>query len=79
MLQALGSEYDRTSIYSISETQQTQIMLNYMLNHSQGGQHVMYTVGGHIVCETCFRLFYGFRYNWFASIKSKFLSGVLVA
>ena len=32
-----------------------------------------------IVCESCFRMVYGFRYNRFSSMKSKFLDGVLIA
>ena len=50
-----------------------------MLQHSQGDRRVLYTVGGQEVCETCFRMVYGFRYNRFAAIKSKFTSGILVA
>ena len=68
----------RSTIYSVSETEQTQMILNYMHEHSQGRQGVLYTVGGHVVCETCFHMVYGLRYSRFASIKSKFLNGVLV-
>ena len=55
------------------------MILNYMVNHSQGDRSVLYTVGGQIVCESCFRMVYGFRYNRFSSMKSKFLDGVLIA
>jgi hypothetical protein len=72
-------EHLRSSYYSMSETEQTQVILNYMLEHSQGDRCVLYTVGGRVVCETCFRMVYGLRYNRFSSIKSKFCSGVLVA
>lgn len=69
----------RSSVYSQSETEQLQHILNYMWEHSQGGQGVLYTVGGQKVCETCFRMVYGFRYNRFATMKSKFQDGVVLA
>lgn len=72
-------EHIRSNIYSVSETKQTQIILDYMLQHSQGDGHVLYTVGGQSVCEACFRMVYGFRFNRFSSIKAKFQSGVVVA
>ena len=68
----------RSTVYSVSETEQAQMILNYMVNHSQGDRSVLYTVGGQIVCESCFRMVYGFRYNRFSSMKSKFLDGVLL-
>lgn len=72
-------EYIRLSIYSVSEIEQTQVVVNYMVQHSQGDRHVLYTVGGQEVCETCFCMVYGFRRNRFAAIKTKFLNGVLRA
>ena len=69
----------RSAVFSRSETEQTQLILNYMREHSQGDQHVSYTVGGQQVCETSFRMVYGFRYNRFAAMKAKYRSGVLVA
>ena len=69
----------RSTIYSISETEQIQLILNYMREHSQGDQGILYSVGGQQVCETCFRMVYGFRYNRFAAMKAKFQSGVVVA
>lgn len=69
----------RKSIYSLSEINQTQLILNYLIEHSQGGQAILYSVGGQKVCETCFRKVYGFRYNRFTAIKAKFESGVVVA
>ena len=69
----------RISMYSVSEIQQTQLILNYLVEHSQGDRSVLYTVGGQEVCETCFRKVYGLRYNRFGSIKKKFLDGVIVA
>lgn len=72
-------EYIRLLIYSVSEIEQTQVVVNYMVQHSQGDRHVLYTVGGQEVCETCFCMVYGFRRNRFAAIKTKFLNGVLRA
>ena len=69
----------RISMFSVSETQQTQRILNYLVEHSQGDRSVLYSVGGQEVCETCFRKVYGLRYNRFASIKKKFMDGVVVA
>jgi len=69
----------RSTVYSLSETEQTQHILNYMREHSQGDEDVLYTVGGQQVCETCFRMVHGFRYNRFAAMKAKYQSGVLVA
>ncbi len=68
----------RLTVYSLSETEQTQLVLNYMQEHSQD-EGIVYSVGGHQVCETCFRKVYGFRYNRFAAIKAKFHNGILVA
>ena len=69
----------RTAVYSKSETEQTQLILNYLLEHSQGDRSVLYTVGGQEVCETCFRMVYGFRYNRFTSVKAKFERGIVIA
>lgn len=68
----------RSSVYSLSETEQAQLILNYMREHSQGDHHILYTVGGQQVCETCFRMVYGFRYNRFAAMKAKYQSGVVM-
>lgn len=78
MLTQATIERIRVAVYSVSETEQIQQILTYMLDHSQGS-HILYTVGGQHVCEKCFRLVYGLRYNRFAAIKEKFESGVLVA
>ena len=40
---------------------------------------MLYSVGGQEVCETCFKKVYGLRYNRSASIKKKFMDGVVVA
>lgn len=71
----------RSTVFSLSKTEQTQLILNYMREHSrsQGDQGVLYTVGAQQVCEMCFRMVYGFRYNRFATVKVKFQSGVVVA
>lgn len=69
----------RCTVYSLTETEQTQLVLSYMKDHSQGDKNVLYMVGGQKVCETCFRMVYGFRYNRFTTIKAKFQSGVLIA
>ena len=47
MFQVVGTEYIRLLIYSVSEIEQTQVVVNYMVQHSQGDRHVLYTVGGH--------------------------------
>ena len=39
----------------------------------------MYVVEGCEVCETCFRMVYGFRYNRYNSMKMKFQHGAVVA
>ena len=73
MFQVVGTEHHRINIrlliYSVSEIEQTQVVINYMVQHSQGDRHVLYTVGGQEVCETCFCMVYGFRRNRFAAIK----------
>lgn len=70
----------RAAVYSVSETEQIQLILDYMLEHSQGnGSAISYTIGGQKVCETCFRNVYGFRYNRFASVKKRFNHGVVLA
>ena len=70
-------EHLRQQFYKLSETQQTQHILRYMIDHSQSDACVLYTIGGQKVCESCYRMAYGIRYNRFSSIKDKFLSGVL--
>ena len=69
----------RAEVYSVSETEQTQLVLDYMLEHSQGStSDILYTIGGQKVCKTCFRNVYGFRYNRFASVKERFNRGVVL-
>ena len=69
----------RAEVYSVSETEQTQLVLDYMLDHSQGSRStILYTIGGQKVCETCFRNVYGFRYNRFSAVKEKFNRGVVL-
>lgn len=79
LLSQAAIERIRACVYSLSETAQTQHVLNYLLEHSRGDKSVLYTVEGQEVCETCFRMVHGFRYNRFKSIKSKFLHGIVIA
>ena len=70
----------RQEYYSLStEVDQTQFLLSYMRNHSKSDNSILYSVAGHVVCETCFRIAYGIRYNRFAAVKKKLLSGVVLA
>ena len=50
-----------------------------MREHRRGDGTVLYTVAGRSVCETCFRMVYGVRYNRFSSFKTKLASGVVLA
>ena len=71
-------EFFRKQFYCLSETEQTQHILNYMIEHSQGDDrstNILYCVGG----QTCYRMVYGLRYNRFTSIKAKFLNGIIAA
>ena len=71
-------ELCRNELYSgKSETQQNQMVLGYMRQHSGSNKSVLYCVSGQNVCETCWRLTYGIRYNKFQSLKSKFESVVV--
>ena len=64
--------------YSLpSETDQKQYMLNYFKCHSKSTGSILYTVGGQLVCQTCFRLCYGIRYNRFINMKRTFSDGIL--
>ena len=63
---------------SMTETAQSQKVLDYMREHNADGKTILYTIAGQEVCETCFRMVYGLRYNRFLSIKKKFASGVIV-
>ena len=68
----------REHLYSLeTETAQNQLVLDYFAQHSSDGSAVMYTVAGKMVCETCWRLVYGLRYNKFSSLKQKFATGVI--
>lgn len=70
----------RERFYSCkTEVQQTQQILDYMKEHSKGDRNVLYQVSGCEVCEMCFRLVYGIRYNRFKAIKARFLDGVVIA
>ncbi len=68
----------RESFYSLeTETAQNQVVLNYFGQHSSCGSAVLYTVAGKTVCESCWRLVYGLRFNKFSSLKQKFAAGVV--
>lgn len=70
----------REEFYSLStEVLQTQFLITFMRNHSKADKSILYTVAGHVVCEVCFRMVYGIRYNRFAAVKKKFLEGVVLA
>ncbi len=49
-----------------------------MPEHSQN-VGIVNSVGGHQVCETCFRKVYEFRYHRFVAMKAKFHNGIFVA
>ena len=72
-------ELCRNELYSgKSKTQQNQMVLGYMRQHSGSNKSLLYCVSGQKVCETCWRLTYGIRYNKFQSLKSKFESSVVL-
>ncbi len=70
----------RSEFYSLSsETEQTQFLLSYLRSHIKHDKSVLYTIFGHLVCEKCFRMTYGIRYNRFTAVKKRLESGVVVA
>ena len=63
----------RQEYYSLAtEVDQTQFLLTYMRNHSKSDKSILYSVAGHVVCETCFCSAYGIRFNRFAPVNKKF-------
>lgn len=68
---------DHINSYS-SETQKNQFVLDYMKDHARRDGSVLYTISGEEVCEMCWRLTYGIRYNKLRSLKEKFNNGVIV-
>ena len=72
-------ENTQQHFYGLSETAQTQKVLNYMKEHGRVDGTVLYNVGGEEVCEAGFLMVYGLRYNRFKTIKSKYSSGVVIA
>ena len=60
-----------------SETRQNQFIITYMRDHSRKDKSVLYTLCGEQVCEVCWRLTYGIRYNKFRGLKDKYTSGVV--
>ena len=72
-------ENTRWKFYSYaSETEQTQHIIDYMMQHSRGDKKVTYTIAGQQVCETAYRLAYGIRKTRFFSMRAKFNDGVVV-
>lgn len=70
----------RQEFYSLStEIEQTQHILTFLRTHSRADKSILYNVAGHEVCEVCYRMVYGVRYNRFATVKKKFLMGVVAA
>ena len=70
----------RNEFYSIgSETEQNQRVLDYFRQHCRRDNTILYTVSGREVCQTCWRMTYGIRFNKFTSLLMKFQAGVLVA
>ena len=70
----------RQQFYSLStEVAQTQNLLTFLRTHNKADKSILYNVAGHVVCEKCFRMVYGVRYNRFATVKKKFLAGVVTA
>ena len=61
-----------------SETEQNQYVLDYMRDHAKHDKSVLYTISGQEVCEVCWRLTHGIRYNKFQCLKEKFRSGVVI-
>lgn len=49
-----------------------------MKDHVRKDKSILYTIAGEEVCEVCWRLSYGIRFNKFKSLKEKFTSGVVV-
>lgn len=61
-----------------TEPKQNQFVIDYMKDHARKNNTVLYTICGEEVCETCWRLTYGVRYNRFQTIKGKFRNGVVL-
>lgn len=63
-----------------SETKKNQFVLDYMRDHAKKDElrSVLYTVCGEEVCELCWRLVYGIRYNKFKTLKDKFADGAAI-
>ena len=60
-----------------TETKRNQKIIDYFIQHSGCDDVVHYTVSGKTVCETCWRLVCGLRYNKFSALQKKFKSGVV--
>lgn len=68
----------QTAFYALSETAQTQQLIQYMREHGRSDGTVLYSIAGEEVCETAFRMVYGLRYNRFSSLKAKYSGGVVL-
>jgi len=69
----------RDFYYKMTEIMQTQKVLDYMRDHCRDDKSILYTIAGQEVCETCYRMTLGIRYNRYMSIKAKFLGGAVIA
>ena len=52
-----------------TETKRNQMIIDYLIQHLGCDGIVHYTVSGKSVCETCWRLVCGLRYNKFSTLK----------
>ena len=55
------------------ETEQTQLVIDYLNNHSNKDGKVLHSIAGRQVCEKCWRLVYGIRYNRYQAINTIFM------
>ena len=62
---------------SDTETEQSQKFIDYLIQHSSSDNTVQYTIAGKLVCETCWRLVCGLRFNRFSTLKQKLQNGVV--
>lgn len=80
MLSYADIEATRRHYYSTqsdTESTQNQKFIEYFIQHSSCDNIVHYAVAGKSVCETCWRLVCGLRFNKFSTLKHKFQSGVV--
>lgn len=73
-------EVIRQEFYELkTETLQNQYILDYFRRHSPDSscKNVLFSVAGKVVCDSCWRLVYGLRYNKFKLLLSKFNDGII--